>query len=284
MNIPNYEKCVKYALQMKGIESDHFVDTDLRVYERSTANPQTLPALLKKDGIVIPEVKVSLFNKVLPGTTATVVISADEATGTVELFNPITRVIRPFLLEEFVKAWVDAGGACTTAFPRDSKTYNPKLIDLKHVTLPDSLTKIEWSAFKGCTALESIILMPFAINIRAYFENDDFEYNEFKCMLDTKEYATKFSHEIKYDAVTQIFLNTAQSEAQAYIKKNFSKIIRYWIDKNDYPKVKGLVQSGAFITKRNIGGIIDYAIQNTQKGGNMEIQVMLMNYKNENFG
>lgn len=142
MNIPNYEKCVKYALQMKGIEGDHFVDTDLRVYERSTANPQTLPALLKKDGIVIPEVKVSLFNKVLPGTTATVVISADEATGTVELFNPISRVIRPFLLEEFSKAWVDAGGACTTAFPRDSKTYNPKLIDLKHVTLPDSLSEL----------------------------------------------------------------------------------------------------------------------------------------------
>ena len=91
-------------------------------------------------------------------------------------------------------------------------------------------------------------------------------------------------HEIKYDAVTQIFLNTAQNDAQAYIKKNFSKIIRYWIDKNDYQKVKELVQSGAFITKRNIGGIIEYAIENTQKGGNMEIQVMLMNYKNEKFG
>ena len=126
--------------------------------------------------------------------------------------------------------------------------------------------------------------MPFAINIRDYFNNYDFEYNTFKRMLDTKEYSTKFLQEIKYDAVTQIFLNTAQNDAQAYIKKNFSKIIRYWIDKNDYQKVKGLVQSEAFITKRNIGGIIDYAIQNTQKGGNMEIQVMLMNYKNEKFG
>ena len=155
---------------------------------------------------------------------------------------------------------------------------------MTNITLPTKLTKIDKNVFNGCTMLKSVVFMPFSINIRDYLTDDTFDYTKFKSILSTKEYATKFSHEIKYDAVTQIFLNTAQSEAQAYIKKNFSKIIRYWIDKNDYQKVKGLVQSGAFITKRNIGGIIEYAIENTQKGGNMEIQVMLTNYKNEKFG
>ena len=48
INIPNYDECVKYALDMKGIQGDNFKDTDLRVYERCTANPGTVFTALRK--------------------------------------------------------------------------------------------------------------------------------------------------------------------------------------------------------------------------------------------
>lgn len=39
-----------------------------------------------------------------------------------------------------------------------------------------------------------------------------------------------------------------------------------------------------FLTADNIDFLIEYAIQNTQRGGNPEIQIMLMNYKNDKIG
>ena len=48
-------------------------------------------------------------------------------------------------------------------------------------------------------------------------------------------------------------------------------------------KVKVLLESGKFVTKRNIMKFVDYAIENTQKGGDMQIQVLIMNYRNEHF-
>ena len=77
MNVPNYEECVKYALEMKGIVGDTFKDTNLRVYNRRTANPGTVFTALRKGGIVIPVVNASLLGEYNVEETATVVIKAD---------------------------------------------------------------------------------------------------------------------------------------------------------------------------------------------------------------
>lgn len=37
-NTPNYEECVKYAQEVKGIAGNSFKDTALRVYDRYTPN------------------------------------------------------------------------------------------------------------------------------------------------------------------------------------------------------------------------------------------------------
>jgi hypothetical protein len=109
----------------------------LRVYERDKANPGTVFTALKKGGIVIPVVKASLLGEYKVDVTATVVIKANQITDMVELYVPKSDDIQSFPIAAFVEAWEATGGICTTAFPPDENTYRPKLLNLKHVALPE---------------------------------------------------------------------------------------------------------------------------------------------------
>ena len=140
--IPNYDECVKYALDMKEIAGDSFKDTDLRVFVRDTANPGTVFTALRKGGIVIPVVNATLLGEYNVEETATVVIKANQITDMVDLYVPKSNDIQTFPIATFVEAWEATGGLCTTAFPADSKTYNPILIDLEHVNLPEGFEEL----------------------------------------------------------------------------------------------------------------------------------------------
>ena len=142
INIPNYDECVKYALDMKGIQGDSFKDTNLRVYERTIANPGTVFTALRKGGIVIPIIKASLLGEYSIEITATVVVKANQITDMVDLYVPKSNDIQTFPIAAFVEAWDATGGFCTTAFSAVSKTYHPKLLDLKHVKLPKAFAEL----------------------------------------------------------------------------------------------------------------------------------------------
>lgn len=142
INIPNYDECVKYALEMKGIQGEKLKDTNFRVYERHTANPGTVFNALRKGGVVIPVVDASLLGEYNVIMTATVVIRANQITDMVDLYVPKSNDIQEFPIATFVEAWEATGGICITAFPADDKTYNPKLIDLEHIELPDGYDEL----------------------------------------------------------------------------------------------------------------------------------------------
>ena len=142
INIPNYDECVKYALEMKGIQGEKLKDTNFRVYERHTANPGTVFNALRKGGVVIPVVDASLLGEYNVIMTATVVIRANQITDMVDLYVPKSNDIQKFPIATFVEAWEATGGICITAFPADDKTYNPKLIDLEHIELPDGYDEL----------------------------------------------------------------------------------------------------------------------------------------------
>ena len=142
MKIPNYEECVKYALNLKGIAGDSFKDTNLRVYERRIANPGTVFTSLRKGGIVIPVVDASLLGEYNVKVTSTVVIKANQITDMVELYVPKSNDIQVFHIATFVEAWEATGGLCTTAFPADRKTYRPELLDLEHIKLPEGYDEL----------------------------------------------------------------------------------------------------------------------------------------------
>ena len=140
--IPNYDECVRYALNMKGIAGDTFKDTDLRVFVRDTANPGTVFTSLRKGGIVIPVVNAILLGEYNVEETATVVIKANQITDMVDLYVPKSNDIQTFPIATFVEAWEATGGLCTTAFPADSKTYNHKLQDLEPVDLSERFDEL----------------------------------------------------------------------------------------------------------------------------------------------
>ena len=142
MNIANYDECVKFALTQKGIEGDSFKDTNLRVYERHTANPGTVFTALRKGGIVIPVIDASLLGEYYTEMTTTVVIKANQITDMVDLYVPKSNDIQTFPIAAFIKAWEATGGICTTAFPADEKTYHPKFLDLKHIELPKGFDEL----------------------------------------------------------------------------------------------------------------------------------------------
>lgn len=142
MNIPNFDECVKYALQMKGMAGDSFEDTNLRVYNRHTANPGTVFSALRKDGIVIPVVKATLLGEYGLDITATVVVKANQISDMVCLYVPKSNDIQVFPIALFVEAWEATGGLCTTAFPFDARTYCPKVADLDEIGLPEGFDEL----------------------------------------------------------------------------------------------------------------------------------------------
>lgn len=142
IDIPNYNECVSYALRIKGFQGISFSDTELRVFERRTANPGTVFTALGKGGIVIPTVKTSLFGENDEVISATVVIRANQINRTVSLYVPSKDDVETFPISTFVEAWEAAGGLCTTAFPPDAATYQPQLIDLRQVTLPEGIEEL----------------------------------------------------------------------------------------------------------------------------------------------
>lgn len=137
----HYADCVRYALHKRGIMEDDFENSGLRFYQRRVANPLTIFKTLKKGGIVIPSVDSSLFK--LNGTfsVATVLLSVSEDQNHVTLYNPYTNSEEEYMMTNYLESWKNAQGECTTAFEMDG-TYNPKLIDLAHVDLPDFMDEL----------------------------------------------------------------------------------------------------------------------------------------------
>ena len=153
---------------------------------------------------------------------------------------------------------------------------------LGNITIPESVTEIGSHAFFCCTSLKKLTLFGCTVN-STLWNWDKVDPNEVKSMLASKDYSVKMDRPTKYMFVTQIFLNTAQPEAEAYIKKNAMKIIKWLIDADDYKTVKGLFESGKFVTKHNIMKFIDHSIAHTQSGGDIQLQAYIMDYKNEHF-
>ncbi|GEM_PF-2272531 len=141
-NITNYNDCVKYALVANGIEGDSFKDTNMRVYERCVINPGTFFTTLKKGCIMVPIINTAIIGKYDVDISATVVMSANQDDGIVNLYIPMTKTIEPIPINVFLEAWKATGGLCSTAFKPDASTYRPKLINLKYVDLPDGFEEL----------------------------------------------------------------------------------------------------------------------------------------------
>lgn len=136
-----YEQCVSYALAQKGLQAETFKDTNLRVYQRRIASDRAIFKALSKKGIIIPLVEASLLGSSGVEPIAVVLLASDAVKQTVTFYNPITDQTEQASINNFIRAWKNGGGLCTTAFPADD-TYRPKLIDLSHVQLPGDMDEL----------------------------------------------------------------------------------------------------------------------------------------------
>ena len=152
--------------------------------------------------------------------------------------------------------------------------------NLKSVTIPESVTKIDEFAFGDCKSLEKVITPNFEIKVYGYYK-----IHEQVCLIALKDFYVTISGKTKYNIIWQMFMQKPDDkDVYAYVKENFIKMLRYAIDKNNVEIITAVCKRKDLLTKRNIDKLIEHAIQHTQNGGTVEIQVILMRYKNDNIG
>ena len=60
-------------------------------------------------------------------------------------------------------------------------------------------------------------------------------------MLKTKDYSIDLDDGVKYKIAAQVFLQTGQPEAKAYIEENIEKILEYFVCHKDNDTAKSLM-------------------------------------------
>ncbi len=97
-------------------------------------------------------------------------------------------------------------------------------------------------------------------------------------MIETHNFEAEMYLPMKYCIVAAVFLKDKHTEAESYIWRNTTDIICYFINANDYETVKGLFESGKFVTSSNITTLLECAVDKVQNGGDMKIQMLINNY------
>lgn len=126
----------------------------------------------------------------------------------------------------------------------------------------------------------------FTINME-YFKDSDGKYFEspdmIRSALLTGEYIPIWVGG-RLQTVAGYFFASGDERAKAFIKSNFTKLVRTLIDEKNLEYIQKLAEYGGFFNKRNIDKLIDYAIASAQNGGSLEIQLYLMDFKANNIG
>ncbi len=153
---------------------------------------------------------------------------------------------------------------------------------LTSLVIPDSVKSIADDAFWGCCNVKKLPLFGYFVDgTKINFKK--VQLLDVQAMLKYRNYDIQMEENTKFQIVTQVFIKDRQTEAENYIKKNITKIFSYFFHINDYDTVKSLLESEKLVTEQNIMELIDCAIEHTQNGGDVQIQVLLMNYKNDKF-
>jgi hypothetical protein len=153
---------------------------------------------------------------------------------------------------------------------------------LTSITIPGSVTRIGYNMFENCKNLTNLVFENkngLKINIKEVYEANA-SIDEAMDMLLTKDFSRKFSHKVKFKLIMDFFFQTDDEDAKAYIKKNFTKIMKQAIENGDLERISQLLEKTDFVTEKNIDKFIEYAIEKEQH----EIYVILLNYKKEHIG
>ena len=180
-----------------------------------------------------------------------------------------------------VKAFSFCGSLTSVVIPESVTKIGElafcKCESLKNVTIRNGMAVIADNAFYLCKSLEKYTIFDYTI----YEKQRDWTIAKLSeaiaTMISTKDYSVTMEQSTKYNIVVRVFLKFGQTEAEAYIKKNITKILPNFIDQNDFRMVKALFESGKFITDKNIRKFLNYA-----KDADAQIQAYITDYLNKN--
>ena len=157
--------------------------------------------------------------------------------------------------------------------------------NLKELIIPEAVTRIEPLAFGNWMNLTTLTFVRNHRNIKIILHNPWNSYTAEGHLADFIESScfenfSALKPEFKIPLAAGYYETDAQ--ISAYLKRNIKKAVTFAIDAGDCELLADLLQTG-FITKNNIDFMIQYAIEDTQKYGSPEAQIMLTNYKHEHF-
>ncbi len=158
---------------------------------------------------------------------------------------------------------------------------------LTNVHLPEHIAHIGKFAFSDCEKLKTIFIpIPVSgngekVEISLVPENssDHVHLMEQIQMLRTKNFSVEMKTEVKYLLLCRfLVLCPEMPELVAYMKEHFEEILEFAIENNFIEAILIFI-SWNLLNQGNIDGFIQLAIDNTQKSGNPEIQLLLIEYK-----
>ena len=176
---------------------------------------------------------------------------------------------------------------------------------IKHLVIPAKVEQIYWMAFMGCAELETVtllgkpefewglhksIIFPQCHKLGKVFYKDigiDWGYvryykenlNNILTMIDEKDFSMKVGSMIKHRIAVDYYLQTGDVVAGEFIKKNFLKIIRDFIEHIQVERMQKILEQTDFVTKKNIDKCIESVVG--QSDDDEKIRTMFVNYKNE---
>lgn len=172
---------------------------------------------------------------------------------------------------------------------------------LVNITIPDSVRSMGDYAFYGCKGLTSVALPDHCETLGCFlfpestavlvegraipFVNGDVSYEKQLSVIRHKDYNARMSTKIKYPLMWKLYFQDPDDpELFAWVKKHFSNMFKFLIEKEDVTAVNAICESERFLNKKNIDNLIEAAIEHTRKGGSPEIQIILTDYKYEKLG
>ena len=176
---------------------------------------------------------------------------------------------------------------------------------IRHLVIPAKVEMIYWEAFEACAELETVtllgkpefewgphksIIFPQCHKLGKVFYKDigiDWGYaryykenlNNVLTMIDEKDFSLKVGSKIKYRIAIDYYLQTDDAVVGEFIKKNFLKIIRDFIEHIQVERIQKILEQTEFVTKKNIDKCIEAVVGQTE--ADEKIRTLFVDYRNE---